>query len=681
MPAQPARRWDDSRGWQKPAALIVAVLALVVGALQLELTRDSLEPAPPRLSGSFNIVIAQYGDGAWGARSADAISSAVSEVAKALRRDRDLKSRGFTIDMAGPNGIARITGDSLPERGDSAARIVEETGADLVVYAAPDATLNRVVLGVLLSQRTLVGSEEIAGAYEWFSHVTADDAFSNVVVSNGVAADVAGATQGLINFAVGLAYRDAGEDRLALRHFRAALTSDLVPTFQSMTQVFVGNAAMSLGRVKTAAAAFEQALRSTTEGAPRALLGSTEIMFLRGSGDCTGSEQEERLLEIAQHRYDSIATAASLDLAVRARALFGSGRALLCLASGSGAPVWDQATARFNAVTALYEAAPLDERRRLFTYAAESHAALGLADLLQTDGARLSYDDWSTARWHYEEAIALIEHWRPSDTERLRLFRGIVAFIAPHERPEGSRLSNGEFDLSHAGAVLPRRFVKRQVRAEFGGDGSPCDSAERGEPEIELLSDEQGVVEIGESAIFCFNGFTSERDLDVELLVPGSEEPQLVDEAAQYGWAKTFLPPAPLGRYTATAKQEWLKASITFEVVPPSIPRLVDGDSPSTQTVHLVGFEPGSVAFLNLYRTKGVDGTGEYTAHYVRSLPVPVGRDGAAVFTFPDYVTGCAEYRIGTIPPSEWDVSSTIAETVCLEPGTPSWDRGRGPTT
>lgn len=649
--------------WIQGASVVVGVLALLVGIQQLDAETDD---EVPRLSGMFNIVVAQFGSGPGGARSAHAVSAAVRDVVQVVENDPDLREQGFTIDVAGPAGVPELSGESASERSGSAARIARDTGADLVVYAAPDAALNRVVLGMMLSDRTLVGSEELGGAYEWFSRVTADDAFSNVLTANDVGGDVAGATEGLINFIVGLAYRDAGHDRRALQRFRAAAEADLVPTFQSMTHVFIGNAALSLERMDVAEAAFERALTFAAEGTPRALLGSAEIMFLRGSGDCVGSEQEERLLETAHRRYDSIAAAASGDPVIGARALFGSGRALMCLASGADAPTWSEAESRFGAVTAIYEAAPVEVRRRIFRFAAESHAGLGLVTLLRRDSTS-GPDIWAGARWHYEQAVDLLEHWDPGDRDRIVLFESMVAFVTQHEHPRG--VTVGGADVAAAGIVLPRKFVRRQVKVDFGGDGSPCDPPAAGsDPDIELLSAAQQVVEVGEAVVFCFPGFSPDHDLEVELREPESQSAEPVPDAAHYGWAKTFLPPSPLGTYTLTARQQWVEATSTFELVPSSVARVLTGSSPFMQQVHLVGYPPHSVVFLNLHRqhTNEKKYTGEYRVRYVSSLPVPINSEGTAVYSFPDWRSECAEYRISTIPLSELDVSSTISPDVCL---------------
>jgi hypothetical protein len=170
----------------------------------------------------------------------------------------------------------------------------------------------------------------------------------------------------------------------------------------------------------------------------------------------------------------------------------------------------------------------------------------------------------------------------------------------------------------------------------FTGSGGGCYELESyaGPPSIKLYPSAR--VEVPTDTEFCFPGFSTDAKLKAQLTYPDGRVARPSTGLIGLnilGFYLLSLPGDPIGRHTINVHQGPKKASLAFEVVQATRPRLllVTRNPSLGGDVHIAlgGFNAGQPARLHLYRRKsGADQQDPF--QYQTSFDVPTDRTGAA---------------------------------------------------
>jgi len=437
-PAKPlSRKGADVYRRIRQSRVVVAIVSItVVAATLVGLYSDVLPffrkaPTVPRMSGLFNIAVAEFSAVDGRGRRVDspegvALARAVHD---RLRVElQGIEQSGFDVQLRPPDQTGTLEGAAPVERADAAAAASRKIGADVVVYGTFDTKVpGQFTPEFYVSEEKLLDAEEFLGQYQLGSSVQLlDDLSRNVVAQKALRDQLLGRTGALAEFVVGLSYASLEQWRPALEHFRKAEAAVGWPDAdgKEVLYLFLGNAAAKLRDYDGAAGFYDRALALNPEYA-RARLGIAEVLLHRARGTC-----EPGGLDAAGLRQSLEAFAGAQRARVQppladiaAKVAFGQGRVYLCLSQGLVAEHWDDAERAFREVVDEFDRGNV----RLRMMAAEAHAALGFV-YLPPAGSSDADARFRRAAAEYERAIELFPENRDPEHRRAQSWR-MLGFI------------------------------------------------------------------------------------------------------------------------------------------------------------------------------------------------------------------------------------------------------------
>ncbi len=392
---------------------ILSLITLVSAVLGLYWGVVPFLARPPRMTGQFNIAVAEFASldaQNHVARSpaahdlAESVFTAIDDEVKSLKASGALQ--GFNIQVRGPDTTGSIKGTTGTARAQSAVELASTYNMDVIVYGnlAHDTDATSLRPEFYLSSRTLQNAEELVGQYQYGSNVEAlGDVTRNPVLAKGLSESLEARTRALTQFVIGLGYYTIDQFDKAATYFQAA---DKTPHWderdgKDVLYLFMGNTAGQLHDLTSAQAYYDHALRIDPEYA-RARLGAAEVLFQRSHKDCEKGSIDVAGLQAAIRGYQSALTAreqpAQSD--IQAKTAFALGRTYVCLSQALVEPRWKEAETEFRKVIDDYE----HGNQRIKERAAEAHANLAVVYLPSQDepGAAAKYQ---RAAGEYRKAI------------------------------------------------------------------------------------------------------------------------------------------------------------------------------------------------------------------------------------------------------------------------------------
>ena len=365
------------------------------GTVKVDVTLGSI-------GGLFNVAVAEFAG--TGQAPAAAVSESLYQQIVAALGDT-----GIEVEVAGPTEVGIIAGDTPENRAEAAARLAEQTSADVVVYGAldTDEAGSSIAAEFYLSGRSLGDVEELVGTYELGAKELG--ATAPAALSSRANQILAPKVEALTKLALGLSHYQLQEYEEAKDLFvDAALDwpgSGNDTNGQEVVFHLLGNVNGLLGDLEEAESSYERALGLNPDYS-RAQFGMAEVKYQRSRGpNCAG----EGPVDIAglQGAIDDFEEVAAMDAPELAflpeRSQIEIARIDLCLSSyGAGGQA--EALSVLEAVLPGLEA---DSRTR--DLAAEAHATLG--------GYYMSIGENQRAASEFETAVD-----STLDTLRLRRF-------------------------------------------------------------------------------------------------------------------------------------------------------------------------------------------------------------------------------------------------------------------
>ena len=329
------------------AGMVIAVLLLVVLALNIE-TDEATEgqasgqtsgqasgQAPPtRMGGSFNVAVADFES----EDPKDQAEAGLLAVRLAKRLQEALPEalpEGTDVEVRGPEAVGAIEGTTREARQESASRIAQELGADVVIdgevsFAGP----SRVVPMAFLNPNRLADHPELGGYYRLDS-ISASGSATNSVTKENLIAGLSKTTEAMGSFISGVSYfgvldADPSYPGIAETKFRTALESPNLPEdAEEGAHAFLGSLALLRGDLGQAEAEYRAAVGMNPDSV-RGRLGLAEVLLRQSSGQLCA----EDTVSLADLRASEQAFADVLEEAVdegtALKATLGVARAQRC---------------------------------------------------------------------------------------------------------------------------------------------------------------------------------------------------------------------------------------------------------------------------------------------------------------------------------------------------------------
>jgi tetratricopeptide (TPR) repeat protein len=365
---------------------LIVLISALLGIYQF--IRPLVIPRP-RMSGDFNVAVAQFGgfDGQGGvvksadaADLADSVYRAMNDQLKQIAAAAGGNGGGFDIQVLSPVETGQISGATREERAQSAQNLADQINADLIVYGnlRSGATASSFVPEFYLSDRQLQDAKELPGQYEFGSSIeTSANITTNPAARNELRTRLLARTGALGQFVIGLSYYVLYKFDEANQYFQQAKNVEGWDDHdgKEVLYLFLGNTAGQRKDLLSAQEYYSRALELKPEYA-RARLGAAEVIFQRSHSTCQHNTVDARGLAEAIRGYQSALDAAiQPPLAdIKTKTNFGLGRAYLCLSQALVEDYWSKAESAFKKVIADYEGG----NQRVQEMAAESHANLGI---------------------------------------------------------------------------------------------------------------------------------------------------------------------------------------------------------------------------------------------------------------------------------------------------------------
>jgi tetratricopeptide (TPR) repeat protein len=372
------------REWVRQRATPRAIGGVLIGAVSLGASAIAIyefviDPELPPMAGDFNIAVADFaaaasdvGDAAQ--TEAGALARSVYETLDAELADLD----GFQIETRAPADTGQLVGGTSEERARSAAGLAELINADVVVYGTLSSDGRSFEPEFYLSERKLVGAEELVGQYQLG---TALDSPADIGVNPAARRDLRDSllarAHALAEFVIGLSYFSINEDERAEPHLLSAVETAgwADADGKEIAYVFLGTVAGRQGKLDDARRAYDRALELNPDYS-RAAYGLAEVRFQEARGTCESGEADDAGLREALDGYRAALEATDQPpLAdIPAKVHFGVARVFVCLSQALVEDRWSDAEREFLAVIDEYERG----NPRLTELAAEAHAGLGI---------------------------------------------------------------------------------------------------------------------------------------------------------------------------------------------------------------------------------------------------------------------------------------------------------------
>ena len=332
-----------------------------------------------QIGGDFNVVVAEFS-------VTDQTSGA--SLSQALFEQIDITLRGeadVNIEVAGPDEVGELAGDTPESRAEAAANLADQVGADVVVYGTLEILegLSNLSAEFYLSSRGLTGAEELAGVYplDSVSLATTDP----LALSQAAARHLEPKIIALTQLAIGLSHYQLNEYAEAQELFTKAEASwpgsaDRINGRQVVLSL-LGNVSGLRENLDAADEYFTRALDLDPEYS-RARFGAAEVRFQRSRGSLCGltGDGDVAGLEDAVRQFEELIDLPAPPLAfLPERARLEIGKIYQCLTL-NGVDRRDETREILEAVIA-----DISNETRLRDLEADAHFSLGAHHLLNRD--------------------------------------------------------------------------------------------------------------------------------------------------------------------------------------------------------------------------------------------------------------------------------------------------------
>jgi tetratricopeptide (TPR) repeat protein len=434
---------------------MIAFISFASSVVTLLAVLPSRHTSSPRLTGDFNIVVAKFAgldEGGRAVESVEATDLAHSMYTRLEAGLRDLARADEDLQVQAPDAAGLIKGTTAGDRADAVAKLARRANADLVVFGTMAVGNGQTVFSpeFYLDGRKLANAEELslAGHHDLGSPLTQRGEIDrNVDARAALRRQLLGRTQALTQFVIGLSAFSRDDFSRALEYFGKAEAAEGWSDREGkeVLYLFKGNAALKLGDMASAEAAYARALAVNPDYA-RAQIGAAEVTFHRARGQCEAGATDHAGLEraLAVFRQAGAATYQPPLADIPVKASFGAARVLLCQGQSSDANRLVDAVREFETVTAAFDSGDEAAQERLRQMAAEAHAGLGFAALPTADDTpSLAAAGFRRALASYQRAVDL--GVRP---ERLAFFHSMLGYI--HGRLDAVADADREYDKAIA---------------------------------------------------------------------------------------------------------------------------------------------------------------------------------------------------------------------------------------
>lgn len=332
-----------------------------------------------QIGGDFNVAVAKFS--ATDQNSGASLSEALfDQIAITLDDVTDVN-----IEVAGPDEVGDLAGDTPESRAEAAADLADRVGADVVVYGTLEILegLSNLSAEFYLSSRGLTGAEELAGVYPLDSVQLATT--DPIALSQAASRFLEPKIIALTELAIGLSHYQLNEYAEAEELFAEAEAS--WPSSagringREVVLSLLGNVSGLQNDLDAADDYYTQALDLDPEYS-QARFGAAEMRFLRSMGSLCGGTGEADVagLEDAIRQFEELIDLPAPPLAFHPeRARLEIGRIYACLTQ-NGVDRRDEAREIIEAVIA-----DISGETRLRDLEAEAHFALGAYHLLNRD--------------------------------------------------------------------------------------------------------------------------------------------------------------------------------------------------------------------------------------------------------------------------------------------------------
>jgi tetratricopeptide (TPR) repeat protein len=399
-----SRVLTTASSWWKaltPARKAASVMLGLLGSAMLLLSvRDRFWPAQGEvapMTGDVNVAVAEFGSlGADGRVSVTQESSALaSSVFEVLDRELDaLETAPGTdeptdFEVRAPEDTGAVDGDKNEDRAAQAAKLAEDIGADIVVYAILNES-NSVASATpeffLTGHHLVVNAPELIGQYQLGTPVEQAGRFSaDINARRAVRSVLLHRADGLVHLILGLSYYGARDYGTSISIFNEIETLRLIGVDDGaeILHLFIGNAAGRAGDLDLAESAYRRALEVDPEYA-RAQVGLAETVFQRSHNDCVPGNADANGVRRSLDMYLGALDADHQPVRshVEEKVALGAGRAYLCLSMAGIDDHWASAREQLSQVVDAFEAG--DDISEL---AAEAWSSLGLLEIMTSGDA------------------------------------------------------------------------------------------------------------------------------------------------------------------------------------------------------------------------------------------------------------------------------------------------------
>lgn len=361
--------------WQLLVSLLVIILA--VGGYFLW---KKLYPA--KMTGDFRVAVADFtvagnsDQGSAGTELAQGVYQKLNESLSEINKD-------FTITIWSPDKVGKVEGDTPEERAESAEKITERIGADILVYGLIDMSkpVWKITPEFYIASENFYEAEEITGQHqigETFLLAGQENIARRIELSNKYEVRA----QVISRITVGLAYYSLRDFQSALEVFQSteSISGWGEGEGKEVLYLLAGNAAMMTKDYDTSVDYLNRALSvDPYYGRPLITLGSVYYLQALEPFDKTKktSDIDLELLDKAIKKYNQASQAehqpALSDISTKVH--FGLGQCYLMQAYAGENISLANAVEEFQIVVANYGEGKNPRIREL---AAESHARLGL---------------------------------------------------------------------------------------------------------------------------------------------------------------------------------------------------------------------------------------------------------------------------------------------------------------
>jgi tetratricopeptide (TPR) repeat protein len=273
---------------------LLLLVGLAVAATLFAALSAVYEPAYPRMSGQFNVAVADFtGSDANGSAGGDA-GRLADEVAQELEGELQLTAGGarVSIGVASPADVPPVTGTTEAEMAESAARAADRVGAQVVLYGTLSFDGVRTVVepGLFVAAGPhLPGASELEGRHTLGELIEAAGDIRDLASFARVRTDLATRVGILAEFIAGLAEyqtQDTDSFETARDRFAVAVETGMLGDGRGseVAHLFLGNAELQLGDFDAAESAYADA-REVNPDSGRAALGLASTQYARAAGD------------------------------------------------------------------------------------------------------------------------------------------------------------------------------------------------------------------------------------------------------------------------------------------------------------------------------------------------------------------------------------------------------------